>query len=38
MVFGYFAEERFLGGPFAEDLDASLGASADEVLEGAGGW
>lgn len=38
VVVGYGAEEGFFGRGFAEDLGAGVGAGADEVLEGAGGW
>lgn len=36
--FGYFAEERLLGGRFAEDLGSGVRSGCNEVLEGASGW
>ena len=36
--FGYFAEERLLGGRSSEDLGSGVRSGCDEVLEGAGGW
>ena len=36
--FGYFAEERLLGGRFSEHLGSGVRSRCDEVLEGASGW
>ncbi len=36
--FGYFAEERLLGGRSSEDLGSGVRSGCDEVLEGASGW
>ena len=38
VVFGYFAEERLLGGRSPEDLGSGVRSGCNEVLEGASGW